>query len=870
MPLIQRARRRAGSRWTALVAGALLGVIGNPVQALECSGSLTQAEITEGLAAEGPNYFFNIPASLRFGGDDVATTETLCDLYRAADGMEGALCIRFSSSDEVPDEETLANVQQPLGTYGDNAVDRLVRVPIDPASGTISCELANTLLLEATNPLYVPAEIDSRAGQVCVRDVMRAPGVPTVLNAVIRDSAGTEFSTGPLINDGAGRFSLDDTYAAGSFQVLSFEVDTFGAGIVDLGRVADLVQPELMDTRLSGVWFLEVDGIGADVGSLDAPFNSIASFNAAQGTTNGPQPGDFIYLIRGDSDELADQLVMLDDQWLVDRSEGLLEALAAYGVMPTAGSPLLDSEFVEPGFHTSLRGFERSPIVLARDNTLRGLALDTAFAVGLNGDNLGSLTVRDTNISVSNGGVIAFSNMEIDIELFNVFGGGGVTFNGVDLENTPGRLSIDGGLIIAVAGETETELGRAVSLVNASNVSLTNLELESTRNSVYGRGVENFSLATSSLTSVGSDPSSTGIDFEQLTGEVLIDSVEISAGAWANIIIRNSEGELNATLEELDLGVDEGGTLTSVVLEAQDTAAMSVTLTDSLLRGARNRALECLVGGSANMECHLLDNQVFQARDDGLDNRYREHPLLFRSLSSDGLEPGEFVLNYSVAGTAGGGHTIDHSFRGAIAGEFEQGSGTVTGVISNLTFGEEGNPLSGALFGNAIEINTSGTIGHNLMLSDTKMFGAFNDGALRILGAGTTATTIRNLQFFGDDADLLIQVSDTASEPAEDSAGHCIDIADSMLVSWDSPRFFGLSQRSGAGGRLHLPGYAGSPNGEALPGGLAGADVTAYLADRNVNLVSFNPEVEPVAYAPNVVGLMGGVENCADSLELTQ
>ena len=180
-----------------------------------------------------------------------------------------------------------------------------------------------------------------------------------------------------------------------------------------------------------------------------------------------------------------------------------------------------------------------------------------------------------------------------------------------------------------------------------------------------------------------------------------------------------------------------------------------------------------------------------------------------------------------------------------------------------MLFGVDGDPLSGALFGNAIEITTSSTVDHNLVVTDTNIFGSFNDGALRILGGGNTSTTISNLQFYGDDADLIVQVSDTASADLGTDVTHCVDISNSTLVGWDSPQYFALSQRSAVPGRIRLPGYQGSPNGEDTPAeGDASADVVEYLQGRGVNLVSFNPVITPTALAGNLVGLLGGQEAC--------
>ncbi len=854
----------------ALLAGLLLTLAATPLRAqvFECTDILTRDDIDNALVTESSTYFRDIPVRLRLAADSEAVENLNCDIYRAARGMNGALCLSFDNTTRA---DLTATVQTPKGSYGDNAVDRMLRLPMDSAEGTISCELANQLFMEVSAPPFTPVETDPSNGQVCLRDVMRAPGIPSVQNAIIRDSAGAEFSTGSLVNDGSNCFSLDDTYAAGVFEVISFEVDTFDAASVELGRVASLVQPEMLDSQHSGVWFIKVGDTGSGIGSLDNPFNSTTSFNMAQGRTDGPQPGDFIYVVQADPDEFSAQLKLLDNQWLVGRGEGLLDALAAYGAMPPADSPLNDSVYVDASDRSGISSFEQSPIVLARNNTLAGISLDTAFAPALIGDDLGSLTVRNTTISASNGGIAVLSNMAIDIELDNVFAGGGFTVNALDLKNTTGRLSIEGGLLAAVARNDEADLGRAISLVNAENISIDDVQLDGSTFGIYGRDVVNFSLTNSTVDTgfVSTEIPASGIDFENLTGDVVFNNVRIATGSDSNLRIHNSAGSLNARLQGLDLGGSENDSQTSVKIESFDQALVSVILSNSMLRGALNHAVECTVEGAATLNCLLVENQIFQTQNELFGDRYSSQPLIFKSVSNDESIPGNFTMNYGVIGNPGDKTSINDSLRGAIAANFTQGSGTANGVITDLRFGTDGDPNSGARFGNAIEITTAAEVTHNLSLTNTQMFGAFNDGALRILGAGPTSTTIRNLQFFGEDADLLVQLSDRSSDTLESESIHCIDIADSTLVTWDSARYFALSQRSSIPGRIRLPDYQGSANGEdSAAAGTASADLTAYLALRNVNLVSFNPDIDPVVFASNVVGIEGGAETCAPASPL--
>ena len=366
----------AANGWhRTLIAGLGLSICTLQAHAIECASSLTSNQVSSALLAESTDYYENIPTRLRLDASNGNAEDILCDVYRAANGMQGALCITYLGGPEQVETDPVVVVQQPLGSYGDNAVDRLLQIPV-ATDGTISCELITQLEKAGSAQPFLPVETNPRAGQVCVRDVTRAPGIPQVQNALIRDAAGAEFSTGALMNDGNDCFSLDGTFAAGVFEVIGFEVDAYPSGFVDLGQVANLTQPEVITDEVSGVWFIEFGADSDNSGNLANPFNSLATFNAAQGTSNGPQAGDFIYVVNSNPDEFSAPLTLLDGQWLVGRGEGLLDALAAYGLMPAENSELNNTTFSEPGSGRSdLSAFERPSVTLARDNTLLGLSL---------------------------------------------------------------------------------------------------------------------------------------------------------------------------------------------------------------------------------------------------------------------------------------------------------------------------------------------------------------------------------------------------------------------------------------------------------------------------------------------------------------
>ena len=201
----------------------------------------------------------------------------------------------------------------------------------------------------------------------------------------------------------------------------------------------------------------------AATGTQASPFNSIAAFNLAQGTANGPDAGDFIYLRQGTGTySEANGINLATGQTLIGQGQNLV----VNGVTIEVGSAGLTPTIQVTGADEG--------VLLAQNNTLSGFNISTtnAAADGIEdgGGTVGTLTVSNVSISgtgqavdIDQGGtlnvtlasVTSTGASEEGIQLANVAGSftastvslNGMTGDGIDLDNNSATVAINGGSI---------------------------------------------------------------------------------------------------------------------------------------------------------------------------------------------------------------------------------------------------------------------------------------------------------------------------------------------------------------------------------------------------------------------------------------
>ncbi|HYI40968.1 MAG TPA: Ig-like domain-containing protein [Allosphingosinicella sp.] len=179
-------------------------------------------------------------------------------------------------------------------------------------------------------------------------------------------------------------------------------------------------------------WYIDNNAVGStNVGSAANPFTSIAAFNAAQGSPNGPAAGDQVYLLSGVYAE-ADGINLLDGQILT----GLGDPLIA----PTAGD----------GVNVGL------------DNSISGIGIISGANAGIadSGGSVGALNVSGVFINTTGG-------VGIDLDA----GGANVSITNTSISSSANYAILGAN----VAGFTLTDSSASSGASSSGTISLTDL-----------------------------------------------------------------------------------------------------------------------------------------------------------------------------------------------------------------------------------------------------------------------------------------------------------------------------------------------------------------------------------------------------------
>ncbi len=204
------------------------------------------------------------------------------------------------------------------------------------------------------------------------------------------------------------------------------------------------------------VWFIDNSSGGSNLGTFSDPFQSIADFNAANGTALGPKAGNIISLRRGTGTySEADGITLLNSQKLIGEGVKLkdfflakLYSLSAYQTFAsgTMAHPVIEvtgqgNNGVNLAMHNHLRGFH-----VGNTNTTAGVA-----SYGIFGNTFGNLLVNSVSV-IGEGGAL-------DLTTGNA---GNVTFDELSSLNAPER-----GIRLNGLTGTVTVLDPASAVVNA-------------------------------------------------------------------------------------------------------------------------------------------------------------------------------------------------------------------------------------------------------------------------------------------------------------------------------------------------------------------------------------------------------------------
>ncbi|MCE7990220.1 MAG: DUF11 domain-containing protein [Caldilinea sp. CFX5] len=209
-------------------------------------------------------------------------------------------------------------------------------------------------------------------------------------------------------------------------------IDSFRYGIAD--GEGNRITATVTITVGQMVWFINNAAPVPGDGRFTAPFNSISAFM----TQAADKAGDLIFIDQGVG-AYGGTLILLNQQQVFGHGNGL--TVAPNLAITAAARPTLAN------------------VVLASGNTVRGLNINAGSGIGLQGNNVGGLTVN--NVAVTGNGAPAVQlsggSSAMTVTLDSVIATGGV--HGINLTNNRGRVTVNGGTI-------QNTSGHAIKLLN--------------------------------------------------------------------------------------------------------------------------------------------------------------------------------------------------------------------------------------------------------------------------------------------------------------------------------------------------------------------------------------------------------------------
>ncbi|MBV9932610.1 MAG: tandem-95 repeat protein [Alphaproteobacteria bacterium] len=239
--------------------------------------------------------------------------------------------------------------------------------------------------------------------------------------------------------------------------------DTFTYTLTDSHGASDTATVTVSVSQ--HVWFIDNSSAGSNLGTEDNPYTSIAAFNAAQGTANGPHAGDLVYLRGGTGTYTeADGIHLLNGQTLVGGGEDLV-----------LGSTTIEHAGARPTIVVTGAGHDG--VDLAQNNHVSGFDIGSVTRAGISDSNgsVGTATVTDVGKSGAGQVVDIDQGGTVHITL-NSAASTGSSGGAVDLENVSGDFTVSGALGISGTQSgggvvVANNSGLAVALQGASNIS---------------------------------------------------------------------------------------------------------------------------------------------------------------------------------------------------------------------------------------------------------------------------------------------------------------------------------------------------------------------------------------------------------------
>ncbi|MBP7675231.1 MAG: putative Ig domain-containing protein [Thermoanaerobaculia bacterium] len=655
------------------------------------------------------------------------------------------------------------------------------------------------------------ADVSSGAGDV----VFVHTGAATTTGAIALDAnqvlwgQGAAFSLGGsgLTIGAAGKPTLTGTVTLGGSSVLvsSLDIATTGAvGVTDnqAGAITGITVQNNVTVSATNAAAVDLTGVSASASGIT--FTSLTSSNSTgKGLNLVGIGGTFT---SGTTTVTNPSGIGIDVQTSVAGgtiSLGTTSATASGGTGVNLASNAGNVTF--------------GALTVTPDANQRGL-----FAT----ENAGTLTVPSGTVTTTGATAVEITRTAgatpLSVSLTTVNANGGS--NGIYLRRTSGSFTVvgtgaagSGGTIQNMTGADGAVAGSGVYLDNATNVSLSRLQLNDFQNfAIRGDTVTGFSLANSTINgtngnNAGADEGS--VSFTNLTGSASITACSFSGAVEHNVAVVNTTGTLNRiTVTGSTFGTMNAATGSDgLLIESLGTAVINATVQNNFFTAAVGDHFQYSVNSSVTGDVVFTGNTISNS---------------MTAVSGGGGI--RFVGGSNVGGINAGmtfdvsNNTIRDSRGTAIAVNKLGGTGSYTGSIANNQVGVAAALNSGSAEGSGIFFLTDGggtyvvsvtgnqvrQYGNYGIFMQTGGSGVVGNGNIRATVTGNTVSNPGNLVFAKNGFQLNGGVSPGDTYSICLTLGGAGALANSFTgTGTDGGTDFRLRQRQST--TVRLPGYAG-------------------------------------------------------------
>ena len=239
------------------------------------------------------------------------------------------------------------------------------------------------------------------------------------------------------------------------------------------------------------IWFIDNSGTNGD-GRLGSPFNSIANFNSSASDV----AGDSIFLYRQTATNHGGPLMLLNNQKLI--GQGATDTIVNISGLTLAS---LSNALPTTNGTRPVIAHSTNNLTLGQGNTVRGLDLSNSGGTALTGNNFGSLTLSEVSVNNTAGTAINLNTGNPTASFTSVSASNGP--NGIMLANATGSFTVTGdggGTQNGSGGTIQNITGDGISLNNATNVSLSQLNITDAATQADGTPADDHGIDITSVT----------------------------------------------------------------------------------------------------------------------------------------------------------------------------------------------------------------------------------------------------------------------------------------------------------------------------------------------------------------------------------